>query len=206
MKYLNKMLVAGVLLANLGVYADEPQPYSSIRNRPATPYYVQDGYTFYWLIQSHNAAVVIDVESQDGGVARYIAEQASSLPFLTTVYSVNGWTSADHSQRHLFQRFLSNVKQDNTTNLIVPIRMNSQDAALALNVQADFISLVGANDKDIIYRDILAWYPHLNNGGVICGNNWNESSIEVGVTRAAGALDATLQINNNVWYFVKNAS
>lgn len=206
MKYLSKILVAGMLLANLGIYADESQPYSSIRNLPATPYYVQDGYTFYALIQSHNAAVVIDVESQDGGVARYIAQQAASLPSLTTVYSVSGWTSADQSQKHLFQRFLSNVKQDGTTNLIVPIRMNSNDAALALNVQADFISLVGANDKDIIYRDILAWYHHLNNGGVICGNNWNENAIEIGVTRAAQALDLTLQVSNNVWYCVKNGS
>lgn len=205
MKYLNTILIAGMLLTNLTTFADTPQPYSSIQNLPATPYYVLDGYTYYALIQSRNAAVVIDVESQDGGVARYIAQQAANLPSLQTVYSVNSWTSSDQANKHLFQRFLSNVKQDNTTNMIVPIRMSSSDAASGLNVKADFISLVGANDKDIIYRDILAWFPHLTDGGVLCGNNWLEPSIEIGVTKAAEALDLTLHVNNNVWYLERSA-
>lgn len=204
MKYLNKILLAGMLLANVAIYADLPQPYSSIRSLPATPYYVQDGWTFYNLIQTNNAAVVVDIESQDGGVARYIAQQASSLPSLTTVYSINAWTSSDHSQKHLFQRFLSNVIHENTAELIVPIRMNSSDAASGLNLQADFISLVGGNDSNTIYRDILAWYPHLNDNGIIGGDNWNETSVEVGVTNAAAALDVSLKINGNVWYFQKS--
>lgn len=205
MKYLNKFLLAGMVLANLAVFADDPQPYSFVRNLPVTPYYVQDGYTFYSLIQSHNAAVVVDVESLDGGVARYIAQQANSLPSLTTVYSVNPWVSDDLTHKHLFQRFLSNVKQENTAHLIVPIRMSSHEAALAFNMKADFISLVGANDQDTVYQDILAWYPHLTENGVLCGNNWNEGPVEIGVTKAAQTLDLTLKINNNVWYFEKSS-
>lgn len=204
MKHLNKILLAGMLLAHAVIFADDPQPYSSVHNLPMTPYYVQDGYVFYDLIHSRNAAVIIDVESQDGGVARLIAQQASSLPSLNAIYCVNAWTSCDPSKKHLFQRFLSNVKQENTASLIIPIRMSSSDAAWGLNVKADFISIVGGNDKDIIYKDILAWYPHLTNGGVICGNNWNESSIEIGVTKAAEALDLTLKINSNVWYLEKS--
>lgn len=205
MKYLNKILMAGILLTNLAVFADDPQPYASIRNLPATPYYVQDGYILYYLINSHNSAVVVDVESPDGGLARYIAQQASTLPSLQTIYSVNSWTSGDPTKKHLFQRFLSNVKQENTAQLIVPFHMSSLDAAAALNVKADFISLVGANDQEAIYHEILAWYPHLKDGGVICGNNWNENSVEVGVTKAAQTLDLTLKINTNVWYFEKGS-
>lgn len=203
MKWLNSVFMIGLLLVNLSIYAD--QPYSSIRNLPATPYFVQDGYILYDLISTHNAGIIVDVESQDGSVARYIAQQASHLPSLNRIYSVNGWTSCDKSKQHLFQRFLSNVKQENTAELIIPIRMTSNEAAWALDVQADFISLVGANDKDIIYRDILAWYPHLANGGVLCGNNWYENSVEIGVTKAAESLGLNLKLNNNVWYFEKNA-
>lgn len=123
------------------------------------------------MISSHNAAIIIDVESQEGGVARYIAQQASNLPSLSKIYSVNDWASYDPSNKHLFQSFLSNVKQENTQDLIIPIRMNSNEAAWGLNIKADFISLVGANDEDIIYKDILAWYPHLTDGGIICRNN-----------------------------------
>lgn len=205
MKYLKKLFL-GIVLATSLVYADEPQPYASVNTLPMTPYYVQDGYIFYSLIQSLNAATIIDVESQDGGVARYIAQQAVSLPSVTTIYSINPWTNFDPSKKFLFQRFLSNVKQENTTNLIVPIRMSSVDAAWGLNIKADFISIVGGNDKNTIYKDIVAWFPHLTDNGVICGNNWNENTVEVGVTKAAEALELQLHVNSNVWYLQKSSS
>jgi hypothetical protein len=200
--YLKSLLVTGAFLANLSIYADL-EPYSSIQNLPPTPYFVQDAYTYFSLIMGNGASVVIDVESPDGGVARYIAQQAANLPTVTEVYSVSLWQSADRSQKHLYQRFLSNVNQEMTTQLITPIRMSSQEGAEALKVTADFISVVGGNDSTAIYNDILSWYPHLSDKGILCGNNWLDSSVQVGVTKAADSLDVKLHINNNVWYFQK---
>src|SRR5689334_8438771 len=171
-KMKRKMIVGSAILASLSLFADLPQPFTYVQNMPQTPYFVQDAYVLYSLINNNNAAVIVDVESQDGGVARFVAQQVSNLPSVQAIYSVNAWQSPDHSQKHLFQRFLSNVIQENTAQLITPIRMNSREAADALNIQADFISVVGANDQDGIYRDILAWYTHLSDNGVLCGNNW----------------------------------
>ena len=203
MKYLKNLFLAGFLLANLSAYA-APEPYASVRDLPFTPYFVQDGYVFYSLIESHNAAVIVDVESQDGSVARFVAQLANNLPSLSAIYSISAWPETDPVQRRPYQRFLSNVKHETTTELITPIRMNSLEAAMSLNIKADFISLVGANDQDRIYKDILAWYPHLSDNGVICGNNWYENAVELGVTKAATSLDLNLKISGNVWYFEKN--
>jgi hypothetical protein len=204
-KYFAKMCIAGAILTGISLHADLPQPYASIHNLPQTPYFVQDAYIIYSLVNTHNAAVVIDVESQDGGVARYLAQQANNLTSLKQIYSVNMWQSSDRTQKQLFQRFLSNVILENTTQLIIPVRMTSHEAAESLNVQADLINLVGANDQVTIYNDILGWYPHLSDTGVICGNNWNEHSVQIGVTKAATILDVTVQISDNVWYFVKGS-
>ena len=204
-KDLTTMIMSSAILASLSLFADLPQPFTNIQNLPPTPYFVQDAYVLYSLINQNNAAVIVDVESQDGGVARYVAQQVNTLTSVKEIYSVNAWQSSDRSQKYLFQRFLSNVIQENTAQLITPIRMTSREAAEALNIQADFISLVGANDQDTIYRDIVAWYTHLSNNGVICGNNWNDSSVQVGVTKAAATLEQTLHVNNNVWYFVKGS-
>lgn len=204
-KYLKNTLFAGIVLANLSLFANLPQPYASIDNLPQTPYFVLDGWVYFNLIDTHNAAVIVDVDSQDGSVARYIAQQVPNLSSVSEIYSVNNWESPDPSQKHLFQRFLSNVKQENTAELIIPIRMSSQEGASSLNIVADFVSLVGKNDENAIFHDILAWFPHLSDIGVICGNNWFENSIQRGVTRAASLLDLTLQINGNVWYFEKSA-
>lgn len=201
-KCLKNLLVASALWANLSLYADI-QPYASIQNLPQTPYFVQDAYTYYSLIMGNGASVIIDVESADGGVARYVAQQAANLPMVTEIYSVNAWQSPDRSQKHLYQRFLSNVNQEMTTQLITPIRMSSQEGAESLKVTADFISVVGGNDSITIYNDILSWYPHLSDKGIICGNNWLDSSVQVGVTKASASLDVKLHVNNNVWYFQK---
>lgn len=200
MKCLKKIFLGGLLLINLSIQAVEP--YSSVRNLPATPYFVQDAYIIYDLISSHNAGIIVDVGSHDGSVARFIAQQASNLPSLNKIYSINSWISCDSSEKHLFQHFLSNVKQENTEDLIIPIRMTSNEAAWGLNIQADFIYLDGAHDKDNIFRDILAWYPHLADGGILGGNNWHENS--VGVTQAAESLNLNLRLNNNTWYFEKS--
>ncbi len=204
-KCFGKIFMSGAILAGASLYADIPQPYSSIHNLPQTPYFVQDGYIYYNFVNTNNVAVVIDVESQDGGVARYLAQQANNLPSLKQIYSVNIWQSNDRSQKQLFRRFLSNVKQENTTQLIIPVRMSSNEAAESLNVKADLISLVGANDQQIIYNDILIWYPHLSDTGVMCGNNWYEPSVQVGVTKAAMTLDVSVQVNDTMWYFVKGS-
>lgn len=203
-KYLGKIFIGSAILAGVSLYADLPEPYTSTRFLPQTPYFVQDAYVYYNLVSTHNCAVIIDVESQDGGVARYLAQQANTLPSIQKIYSVNMWQSNDRSQKHLYQRFLSNVAQENTAELIIPIRMDSHDASESLYVKANFISLVGANDRDNIYNDIIRWFPHLSDNGVMCGNNWYEPSIQIGVAKAAMMLDVSVQVNNNVWYFVKS--
>jgi hypothetical protein len=200
--HLKALCIANFLLAGTILEA-APEPYASVSNLPQTPYYVQDGYEIYSL--ASNATVIIDVESQDGGVARYLAQQANNLPSLTKIYSVNIWQSHDPAQKQLYRRFLSNVVQENTTGLITPIRMSSAEAAASLHIIADLIYVLGANDQQTIYNDILSWYPHLSNSGIICGNNWYESSVQTGVTRAATALDALLKINGNVWYMTKGS-
>jgi len=201
--FLGKILMGSAYFACLVLNADISQPYASVRHLPQTPYYVQDGYVFNSLIASHQAAIVVDVESQDGGVARFVAQQLNNLPTVTTIYSVNAWSSPDPSQKHLYQRFLSNVVQEMTTEFIHTIRMSSLEAAESLNIRADFISLVGGNDQKGIYQDILAWYPHLTNNGVISGNNWNDVSVQSGVIKAAQVLDLIVQVSGNVWYFEK---
>lgn len=203
MKSFKKLLMAGFLFTNLVSHAEEP--YESIRSMPATPYYVQDAYTYFDLISTRNYKVVIDVESEDAGVARFIAQQASNLPSLEKIYSVNAWLDCG-ANKHRFQRFLSNVSQENSSSLIIPLRMSSKEAALALNVTADLINIVGGNDMESVYQDIVAWFPHLNNNGIICGNNWADSAVEIGVTRAAAALGQSFKINNNIWYFERNGS
>ena len=203
-KDFRKMIMGSAILASLSLFADLPQPFTNIQNLPQTPYFVQDAYVFYSLINQNNAAVVVDVESQDGGVAVDVAQQVSNLPSVQQIYSVNAWQSPDRSQKHLFQRFLSNVIRKYSAIDYSYSHGLSRSRRIA-KYPSRFHSLVGANDQNTIYLDILAWYSHLSNNESLCGNNWNEPSIQMGVTKAAAMIDQTVQLNNNVWYFVKGS-
>lgn len=180
-------------------------PYDLIRLAPATGYYLQSPYVYAALINERKCKVIIDVESHEGSVARFLGQQHQSedLPSINKIYSINAWED-DEENKFQFQRFLSNVKYEDTTKLITPIRMSSHEAAVTLNIKADFISLVGKNNPDILYRDILSWYPHLSEDGIICGNNWHEPGVSIGVAKAAEALELTIKLNDHVWYFEKN--
>lgn len=200
MKLFKLGILLAILFAHTHIFAIDPEPYASVRNLPYQPYYIENGYLLFNLINSRSAAVVIDVGSVDGGAARYIAQNAPET--ITQIYAVQDWGKSEQV-RFPYQQFLSNVKQENTTNLIIPIRMSSQEAATGLSVIADVI-FFNATFQDAVDEDILAWSSHLTANGVICGNNWNDPTVEMGVTQAAASLNLILNISGDFWSLTRN--
>lgn len=193
-------LLSAILFAQACIFADDPEPYASVRNLPQTPYYVPNGYLIFDRINSRSANVFIDVNSLDGGAARYVAQYAPES--IVKIYSIQDWLNSNQVQ-YPYQQFLSNVKHENTTNLIVPIRMNAQEAAAGLSILADVIYLNTTFQEDV-YGDILAWSSHLTSDGLICGDNWNNPNVEIGVTQAAASLDLFVHVNGTFWSLEKS--
>jgi hypothetical protein len=199
-KFMKNAFIATLFCSNAMLLADDPI-YSLVHTTPYTSYYFQDSWILSDLVINNSAAVVIDVESRDGSVARYLAEQ--NIPTVATIYSISLWQSSDPTIKHQYQSFLSNVKQENTTNIIVPIRMGSQEAALALNIGADFIYLA-SNNTFTLANDIVSWSSHLNTKGILCGSNWLDTGVQAAVTSAAAKLGLLLSINDDIWYLQQN--
>jgi hypothetical protein len=200
-KSLRCAFIASLLCVSSVLMADNPQPYASVNTMPLTYYFVQDAYILGSLATANSSSIIIDVESNDGGVARYLAQQ--NIPSVTQIYSVNLWPNGTPPQYDRFQQFLSNVIQEKTAGIITPIRMTPSEAANALNVVADFIYLA-SNDENALLQQIQSWFSLLSTKGVICGNNWNENSIKIAVSQAANNLNLVLRINDNVWNLQRN--
>jgi hypothetical protein len=173
-----------------------PEPYDSIQTLPIVYYYVPDGYILSNLATENASSVIVDVESNDGSVARYLAQQ--NISSVTKIYAVNLWPAGDPPEYDRYQRFLSNVIQEGTAERIIPLRMSSEEAATALNVNADLIYF-GSFDSNTLYNEITQWIAALSDNGVMCGNNWNDNSIKFAVVRAANDFNLDLGINGNVW-------
>jgi predicted O-methyltransferase YrrM len=150
---------------------------------------------------------IIEVGSWLGASTRFLATQVNSGG---KVYAVDTWqgsiTEVVHQQDprlpFLYEIFLSNTIQAGLTDVIVPVRMESLQAAEILDVRADLIYIDGDHRAESVYQDILAWYPHLKEGGIFCGDDWTWDSVREGVYRAASELDLEVMNNTIMWWLL----
>lgn len=179
-------VVASTLTAN--------EPYDSIRTVALEPFFIEDGFILLDKVNNQGTTVFVDVGSINGAASRYIAATTNDT---VKVYTINPWNS-DYS----FQKFLSNVKQENQNEKITAIRMNSGEASAALNLVSEFI-FIDASDSDTIYENILSWVSHLSEHGIISGNHWERTSVDLAVVKAAADLNLSLSTNGTYWFLKK---
>lgn len=182
-----------------------PEPYCSIRDLPFDPQgWFNNGTPMEAWLQAIQPRSVIEVGSWLGSSTRFIAAR---LPAGAKLYAVDTWLGSKNEELHqqdprlpsLFQLFLSNVKQAGLTEVIVPIRMESIEASKALNIKADLIYIDASHDTESVYNDIMAWLPHLNPGGVLCGDDWLWPSVRTAVMQAATFLNCSVTSEGNFW-------
>lgn len=145
------------------------------------------------MIKSNGIKIVIEVGSWLGASTRHIA---SLLPSGGLVYAVDHWLgSAEHQQGqifwnpalpHLYEIFLSNVIHAGLTEKIIPIRMESLEAAKQLNyVRPDLIYIDAGHETDAVLADLNAWYPYVQGHGILSGDDWGWSTVRNAVVAFA---------------------
>lgn len=193
MKSLFKHVITLATCFTAALFANEP--YDSVRQVDYEPVFVQDGYIILDKFNNLGATVFVDVASLGGNVGRYIAANTNES---VKVYNINLWDGDQYG----FQKFLSNVKQENQNEKIVPIRMSPAEAGSSLNVVSEFI-YVDSSNASVLHDNILAWVSHLSENGVIGGNHWERTAVEVAVVTAAAELNLTLSTNGHYWFLNK---
>ncbi|MGK5593808.1 MAG: class I SAM-dependent methyltransferase [Parachlamydiaceae bacterium] len=150
---------------------------------------------------------VIEVGSWLGASTRYLA---TLLPNDGKLYAIDTWLGSwsesqaiffqnDPRLPYAYQLFLSNTKHAGLAHKIIPIRMLSLEAAKALNVKGDLIYIDACHEEESVYNDLLAWYPHLKEDGILCGDDWYWESVRNGVIRAASKLKKQIFYEDNFW-------
>lgn len=149
---------------------------------------------------------VIEIGSWLGCSTRFLA---NAIPANGKLYAIDTWRGSPEEEVHqkdprltyLYQQFLSNVIHAELTEKIVPFRMSSVEAARALNVKADLIYLDGAHDTASVYQDIIGWYPHLKEGGIMCGDDWLWPTVQTAVIKGAKELNKSIYTSKNFWRY-----
>lgn len=158
------------------------------------------------FIRAKQPKIVVELGSWLGLSTIFMASHLTSG---SKIYAVDHWAGsreveyADVTKRipTLFQQFLSNCIHHKQTETIIPVRMDTLEAARALNVQPDLIYIDAAHTEIAVFNDIINWYPKLKSGGICCGDDWDAPTVQSGVKKAATLLGVKLKFEGNFWYF-----
>lgn len=192
------------LLLTLPLRADLREPYCLINDLPFDDHgWFLNTEQLSELIDLKQPHTIIEVGSWLGSSTRFLA---AKIVAEGKVYAIDTWRgSVEHQNdpriNNLYQIFLSNVKHAGLTEKITPVRMESLEAARALNIQADLIYIDASHDTLNVYNDILAWNKHLANGGILCGDDWNWKSVRAAVKAAAQVLNYKVHSSGNFWWY-----
>ncbi len=195
-----------------------PEPYNSIKVLPlALLTFGPRNYGWFPLrnkvnlnnfIARHKPMVVVQVGIWLGLSALYLADL---LPPGGTMYAVDTWlrSEEEHTPRaeeaallpRLYQQFLSNVIHQKLTHVVIPIRMQSLEAAAALDITPNLIYLDVEPNQKSVYNDLVHWYPKLAQNGILCGDDWQQPTVKHSIKQFINEVHIIVYYDDNFWYF-----
>jgi len=195
---------------------DIPEPYASLAHLPlnmgTSVFRKANQDNLAMFIKTYKPKTIIELGAFLGVSAIFMAEM---MPSDGKLYAIDNWSwhglpyysdgnleNVGHKAVKTYEQFLSNVKYYDLTQIIIPIYLDTIEAANKLNVIADLIYVDADHSENAVYNDIMHWYPKLSKNGIICGDDWGYESVRLAVTRAASELGKEIKTDHNFWYFV----
>jgi len=185
---------------------------------------------FRTLIERHRPRRVIEVGSWKGASAIHIGRICRQLHVpCQEIVCVDTWLgsnemwlgagakagpSADtyaslrirNGYPRLIGTFMRNIIDSDLTDLVTPLPLPSTAAArllTAVGITADLIYIDGAHDSESVLLDLRAWWPILEPGGVLLGDDFTRKSVRVAAERWATEVSRGLTPADNKFYVVK---
>lgn len=208
--FLGLLLTTVFLATSFGLFSSSmPEPYKSIKLLPVNSGSLYSNASqIEEVFRKNNIKVVVEVGSWiGGGSTKHMGEILKGRQGI--LYAVDTWRGSEEHQvgqyfyepilNYLYQQFLSNMIHWNLTDVVVPIRMKSLEAARALNVRPDLVYIDGDHSTDSVYEDLVAWYPFVKGTGILCGDDWTWETARLAVEIFASENNLLLEASGNFW-------
>lgn len=105
----------------------------------------------------------------------------------------------------VYYQFLSNVVHNNVQDYINPFPSTSLIAARYFeknNIKADLIYIDGSHDYEDVVADLKSYWPLVNDGGIIFGDDYNAGQWP-GVVKAVDEFSDKIKQEDGFWILTK---
>jgi glycosyltransferase involved in cell wall biosynthesis len=138
-------------------------------------------------------SVVVEIGVWKGGSVMTMAAAMKELGLDGAVIAIDTWLGAwdhwiqpewfDHlsveaGYPSLYKTFAANICERNLENYVVPLPLDSINAAVVMRhyaIRPDVLHIDGGHDFDAVMADLRSWWPLLNPGGVLIGDDYHPS-------------------------------
>jgi predicted O-methyltransferase YrrM len=179
-------------------------PYDAIDPLPPNPFHWFHAENRGYLETIVRALPVRTVVELGSFLGHSTCAIAGWLPEGGRVFAVDHWLGqpyypAEVQRIPYFHQFLSNVIHAGRQGVVVPVRMNTLEAAAALKVEADLVYVDAGHTEEEAYADVMAWWPKTRGPAVLCGDDWNLEGVRRGVFRAGSELGLWVRAGTTFW-------
>jgi hypothetical protein len=159
-------------------------------------HYLTDGF------ETRRPSIIVEVGVWKGGSTIHMASRLRELAIDGVVIAIDTWLGSwEHwtenrwfrelglpeQSRGILATFLRNVRDMGLENHIVPLPLDSVNAAQVLhrfNIAPDIVHIDGGHDYAAVYADLKQWWPVLKPGGLLIGDDYRAGNDWPGVKRA----------------------
>jgi hypothetical protein len=179
------------------LYASDTQGWNS-----AHPYLSQ-------AIDKIRPSVIAEIGVWKGGSVLTMASRLRDLGCDAVVIAIDTWLGSwEHwhndnlfplldmmnGRPAIYQKFLSNVVRAGLQAYVVPIPLDSANAAQLLKlrgIRPDIVHLDGCHDYCAVMGDLALWWPQINPGGMLLGDDYYDNGAWPEVRRAIDGFFAS---------------
>jgi len=181
--------------------------------------------TFRELIEEAAPSVIIEVGSWKGASALNMAqltEDRLDINDGARIYCVDTWLGGyemllhedkpphnlfrRYGYPHIYEQFIANVHPTGYAKRIYPIAQTSVNGARMLRsceVTADLIYIDGSHQMEDVYEDLRNYWALLRPGGIMFGDDWELTGVEISVKRFCLEMNLPCQIASEIFWILR---